>query len=506
MKNNIDIILQELYDIDPTLKDKEKELRKIVLTLIEMKPDTKFDHSFALKLKEELSKQPMGSSQPSFLSFFANISKPKVFIPVALIVLFVALPIVKDKEQSFFALSVIDTKPGAFGTFSEKSEATSDSARSSLYGASEVTMEGAPEVTGAQEDTSYVANEKGVSAGAGGGNIGTMSMPDSRMIMPYPPSVIIVHEFEYVGDEVALSKETGFVYRRIAKRTDASKLLAPLTSFDLGYVNLSSFSNVKLRTLSLYEDKRLGYEIMANFEEGALYIGPNWSKWNTPGEELKPITSQMSKEDAVRIANSFLKEYKIDSSLFGDPVLRNDEMWDSVMLSPEGGTTESSPADWLPDSTTLVYPLTISDVPVFDGGGNPFGMNIQVNVRHKKVSNVDNLYAQSYERSEYPLITEWSTVLAKITDRSNSSWYPDSEDIKKEVLTIQLGTPEHVLLHTWVYNENDGTNNELLVPALIFPVVVDPASSYSFHSEYVVVPLVEGIGDSVHTGIDTFTR
>lgn len=54
MKNNIETILEELYLIDISLKERENELKSIILKIIETKPDIKINKDFKEKLQQEL--------------------------------------------------------------------------------------------------------------------------------------------------------------------------------------------------------------------------------------------------------------------------------------------------------------------------------------------------------------------------------------------------------------------------------------------------------------------
>ena len=54
MKDKLKTILTDLYKIDPSLKEHEEALMKIVKQVLESRPDTKFNKAFARTLRKKL--------------------------------------------------------------------------------------------------------------------------------------------------------------------------------------------------------------------------------------------------------------------------------------------------------------------------------------------------------------------------------------------------------------------------------------------------------------------
>ena len=101
------------------------------------------------------------------------------------------------------------------------------------------------------------------------------------------------------------------------------------------------------------------------------------------------------------------------------------------------------------------------------------------------VSGVNNLTTYRYETSDYNLETDSAKVVALAEKGGYGSgiYYGISQD----KITLELGTPTKTLIHLWRYTNN--TNEELLIPALMFPVNNAPADYYG--SKFVTVPLVQ---------------
>jgi hypothetical protein len=54
MNKEINEILNELYEIDSNLKEKETELKKIITKMLEYKPNVKIDENYKTELKQKV--------------------------------------------------------------------------------------------------------------------------------------------------------------------------------------------------------------------------------------------------------------------------------------------------------------------------------------------------------------------------------------------------------------------------------------------------------------------
>ncbi len=491
ISKKIDTILQELYLIDPALKTREGELKLLISKLIELKPDTKFDEEFAVRLREELALRPIGNSKQSFFSMpFMKVAS--ITVPAFAVLLLFVLPFVSEKQAGVFSVSVTDVGRIAFG------DIVYPGGNADSFGGA--TIDGVAESSGVAFDASVsMVADISVPEGRGGGISEKMIEPPQSLSVRPQPESIDLYQFTYAGETIPELTAEGFVYKRVAARGDSSRLISALKNTNLGFLSLGSFDELKVRTFSVFEDKDFGYEITAHIEEGSLYIGPNWSRWNShkDGDVRQPAAEIIPSERAIDIADAFLREYAISRANFGDPTVRHFGAevvaYDDMSLSKE-----TMPAVWMPEAVSVVYPLVIDESVVIDEGGYPFGMNVMVNVPYAKVSNVENLSTHTYERSAYPLIDDWNTVLGKIEARNTINFFSDDFVGEKRVRPILLDTPTVVLMHTWVYDPVRSISQELLVPALRFPVLVDPASSYMFYSDSIMIPLVQGVGEDVY--------
>ena len=309
---------------------------------------------------------------------------------------------------------------------------------------------------------------------------------DKMMILPY-----YGYRYEYVGDDLNLTESEGAVYRRIKGDGQSGRILAGLVSgLNFPDVNLSSFANLRATNLSLMEDKNLGLMITLDFNEDAVFISENWEKWrimereNCGGDQACWDKWRIKIEDVpadnslVAKANSFLSRHRINLDNYGDPIVDNN--WREMYVqSPDKNNF------YIPEYASVVYPLMINEKPVRDQSGSFSGLRVTINLLHDAVSGLSGLSPFRYESSLYKLEDNAKNILAAAEKGGwNRGWFNGSENIR----TLQLGTPEKSLVQIWHYK--NGRHNELMVPALVFPVLNQPEDGTYYGSKFVTVPLV----------------
>ena len=129
-------------------------------------------------------------------------------------------------------------------------------------------------------------------------------------------------------------------------------------------------------------------------------------------------------------------------------------------------------------------------------GGNPHGMFVSVDLREKKVTSVNNLTTQHYQKSDYALETDTKRLIT-LAERGGT-FGPYAYDIpamqQEKTVEVKLGTPKRILLKYLMYRDNE--NQELIVPGLSFPVMT-PQTDTMWLPKQVVVPLVKDMLDEI---------
>jgi hypothetical protein len=163
MKDKLEKIIEELFTLDPDLKDKESEIRPLVSRLLSLKPDIEVDRKFQDSLRESLTKPEIQETKSKNRQrgwVFRFISVGAVVFAVFLLTMttvvevpnsedqfgIAGLPedlldglVVKDQSpgESVLIESVFLNKPGFVAIYS-----TSEGTRQRVIGISEVLMEG----------------------------------------------------------------------------------------------------------------------------------------------------------------------------------------------------------------------------------------------------------------------------------------------------------------------------------------------------------------------------
>lgn len=499
-KAKLDLILQEIYSWNPKLKNKEAELIKLIELMAQSKPDTKFDESFAESLKKDLLSHRIlldsddGLKENNFLFNLKNMNK-KIYIItgsfalVSVVVLAVMVsmlpenkmvalinPITNNSKTQF-----VKANPGAFGSLTSLSSTGSAKGNASTEIMSGSASVSAPVAAVTSDSRMALSAVEPIGLGGGGG------VASSKMIVMPQYS----YTYAYKGEPLDLTEANGVVYRRLKGDGNLNSNLDSLISTkSFGPINLKAFSNLRAGSISLMEDKRLGLNINIDFNEENIYIGQNWLQWKSDRDNCGDnqacwdsyrIRINDIPEDAslVKMASDFLKEKGINLEHYGNPSIDNN--W---RLNYESSTDKEN--YYIPEEMSVIYPLVLNEQTVYDQSGNLDGLRVSVNLLQKAVSGVNNLTSYRYETSDYALETDSTKILALAEKGGYGSgmyYFGDTQ----EKITLELGTPIKSLIHFYRYTNN--VNEELFIPALIFPINNAPANYYGTRS--ITVPLVQ---------------
>jgi len=502
MKNNIKTILKDMYMIDDSLKKHEKDLIPLIERIIESRPDTKFDKKFAKELRMQLlSNTSSLIAQDKFFKkiintfkSMANIYKYAGVVGVVVFLAFVGIYTAGQKgiNKLAFAPEISKLGSNAFGSLVSQDGKGTDTAQERL-GTDQALAESEASMLGSEMTKSARSSIAVPSAGFGGG--GGMAVGE-RMIIPSP----IEYNYTYSGEDFELSDSSVSVLRRVKGEVGSSGIVQQIKSMNIGIGDLSSFTNTKIQNLSFYEDKDFGYYVDVNFREGMISIYENWEKWSNPlsrctdercyNDNRLTIQDVPSDDELLSIANAFLSDYGINAQLYASPEIIDD--WRKVYES-----TGDESSVWVPDQITIRYPMLVDGEKIYDQGGNIVGLNVNVNVRYKRASGVYNLRVNKFESSEYEAITDVKKIIAYAEQGGMTGpVFYESNGMTNVGENVELGTPEKVMVQ--IYNYSNGLSNELLVPALRFPILNKSDDATFFWRNSVIVPLAkELIRDAV---------
>lgn len=465
---DIEKILLDIYALQPSLKEDESELRKIIEEIIILKPDTKFDQQFYNQLKSKIMDKvnlPKEDVRGFWQELFA---KKLILVPVAMAVLaIVVVPTIMNKNKTNG--QVVALADRAFGVLAVSNIANPEAASLSR------------------------------SQSGGGGGVAPMSMSaaqDSSVgseKMMIAPADFQPYAFEYKGEAFVLDKDKMDVMRRLKNVASVSgKVNAIFADAGLNVMNWGKLSGMKLQNMNVTENKPGGMSIYIGVEEGSISINKNYDNVRCMSLEcgVRPLSeSDMLKdEQAINAADQFLSEYGVDKKNYGKPEVQND--W---RMHFNAASAETKSSFYFPETISVTYPQIIGGQEVYDEAGNKSGLVVNVDIREMKAVSLWNLLSQQHESSAYDVEKD-AARLIKIAEQGGfrRGYYADTNqgEVKKNI--IELGTPSVGLVKMWVYNEKGG--QELIVPSYIFPVTNKPEGVY-FYQKNVVVPLIKEILD-----------
>ncbi len=491
-------ILAELYALEPSLKEHEVALIRLVEKMEEIRPDTRFDSAFAAELRTKILAEAKTQQNPIQIFNF-NFMNKKIYLAAGSLavasLLFLAFINLygPDKQSGIGNLirpaskgeAISKLPAGAFGSLAGMannvagSELGAAPTRAIGMGGGGANLAAAETATFGSVSLSETDAKLAVEPGFGG----------DMMIMP----PFYGFKYVYAGEDFEITDQTGAVYRRLkGQGVIARDLARTLSTFGFPELSLSTFRDLKVTNISFAEDSDLGLLVNFDLNEDNVYIYENWDKWRFAERDAcggdmacwERFRLQMSDVPAdsemIGMSNAFLAKHRVNLENYGEPQV--DNSWRVYYdQAPDKANF------YIPEYATVVYPLLINGEQVRDQSGGYAGLRVTINVMRKAASGLNGLMPYRYEASDYALETDKDAIL-KVAENGgwNRNYFMDSENMQ----TIELGTPERAYVQLWKYD--NGRNDELLVPALIFPVINRPNSdTYYYGANYVVVPLAQ---------------
>ncbi len=314
--------------------------------------------------------------------------------------------------------------------------------------------------------------------------VGKMS---GDMMPGYEPSR---YQYTYSGK---LDFPTGklTVYKRNSTGFEAADTTGFIRNLRIDELDTKAFENAGISNINISEDREFGYTIGIDFTQWNINFNQNYAKWpqakcDTNGcETPKKLTEEDIPSDAtmIKIADAFTYKYKIDTSLYGAPIVNSE--WRTDYMRQKQEWTDA----YIPEMYTVTYPFKLDDKYVYEEFGNYKWLVLTIDIRTNKVSALSGL-------EKYNLISsKYNTLPASDIEKMVQSGgrYISTDTGTGKVVNLSLWSP--TLAYVRIYGEwKDGISSDFLVPAYVFKVVDKPSDVYI--SDTVVVPLVEGFIDN----------
>ncbi len=452
-------ILNDLYALDPSLRAQEPQLLPLIEMLLKTKPDATPDPAFVERLRM-LLKERAAQSQPAtvferFASFF---SLPRLAFGMSGAIVGMLLGII------VLPLWQNDIRPeGTQRAF------------------------GDPRGEGVQQDG--MIPPLSVTGRGGGGDAGIGTTPMIAPADPGMPPFASAYAFSFEGALPPLPQGTVSVFKRERNtlHADATKMLREL---NIDLLDLTTFADSDVDSLNFIQQKPYGYTFNIALREGMLSLYQNWEQWPHPESDCQDeacfrryqqTPDDIPDDDAViAVADAFVREHDIDLTSYGPPAV--DTSWRMRYDSMTEGERSTYS---IGDVVRVIYPFFLENTPVVDASGTPVGISVGINIREMKVQEVSGIMDRTYQSSAYAAADE--ETIRRYLDTASS--YPGNvypEGAERTTVAITLGTPTLGYATVSVFDEN--RMDELLVPALIFPVTNVPEGA-DYYNTSVIVPL-----------------
>ncbi|MFC1678513.1 hypothetical protein ACFLZ9_02110, partial [Patescibacteria group bacterium] len=464
------------------------------------KPDTKFDEKFASELKkeilsraQELKDSKTSESKPMLPFTFFNKFSYAIGGALITLVLFVPIFTYFTREGSQILPS---TKDKLAVNLNQGIEKVKNQAFGSL----------------ANQDASFSTERSEAGRGGGGGLMAPSAATpqaisadeaavSSKMIAPAPR--MVEFNYTYAGDEITLNQSTVDVYKRVISDSTGKSLAQSISGLDLDLIDLSKFKDRKVNNLSMVEDREFGYYISFNMDEDFISINSNWNKWPQVAQKcwsLPPGQSEScyqstrlkmsdvpSDDKLISIAKSFIKEYGIDISNYGEPIIM--DYW-----KREFEISRDKSNVYVPENIPVMFPLIIEGQTAYEQSGEKTGLMVDINIRYNLVNGAHTIMPYNYISSSYEAVTDVEKILELA---ENGGLYPQYfYNESGDAIEIELGTPTMGLMRHYVYDQETRKSDQLYVPSLIFPITNISDKSARIFQKNIIIPLAQEIIDS----------
>lgn len=430
MEDKIRDMLEDIYRIDPSLKSREGELMETLKKLLEVKPDLAPDDEFVAELRRTLLTETQAhSSDIRKKDFFAFVVPKRLVFSLGgmMLLLVIVYSATSQKAQQnpmqenliSSKLAVSQIGEGAFGPLSRN----------------------------------FVDTSGDVGGGPGEGG-------DIVNYVPY---------YTYKGGEFSQQETKIEVLKRVLGKNEI-KLSGDLAEkLNLGLANLGQTQYMKATESTFCESADYGYCFIVDFKDEKIYANTNdkWAGFKLTGTE-EPAFHRQSSEEAIALADEFLKKYQIDLSSYGDPVGIEEEDF---------------------GASRVFYPLKINGLDVYYELGNQAGIDVSFYYGDKgnKVSGVYGLETLNYQSSTYEAETDTQTIINAAEQYPNLPYDGETVSVKVE---LELDTPKRCY---GIYDmaQSDGGVQKYLIPSFAFPVKNNEKADEIGGSGLILVPLMK---------------
>lgn len=353
MEEKIENILEDIYRIDPSLKEREEEIIKMLTELLKNKPNLEPDNEFVVGLKVKLLEKTSQARQEERKRLFPVISFKQLVFSFG----GVALVVVIIFGSKLFDQSGIPQNPVG--------------------------------------DT-FVASGVVISQVADGafGPLGGVTFPIPTEVGGGPSEVVINYapHYNYAGGDFSglIADKVGVLKKTRSTGTESTKdYVGDMFSLDLfdmkGLEDTAVVSDAKF-----CDNFESGYCFSAAAEWGLVYIESKdaYHDW-----DYNTAVAVLDEKQAITVADDFMKKYQVNLKPYGSPIVKSD---DSATIE-------------------ILYPLQVDGMDVYQEYSDDLvGVVVRVDPMGGNVSSVA-LEPQKYQASAYATEKDTSKITEQVS-------------------------------------------------------------------------------------------
>ncbi len=450
MPHSAESFLRELYTLDPSLRARDQELQQTVALLLAQRPHITPNELFIEQLHTKIMEQPIKNPSTTSFRWMPLLAIPAL-AAIALVVYPYLTPSTATKTDD--AVTVTQARGQAFGVLTSQNVTNSRSSAT-------------PSAT---KDMSATPVNGEVESGSGTSAL-PMDLSYAMAVYTYGGTITIPH-------------------LDVLKR---NKTLGGLPSADgasVSLLDLGSFSGLRTDQMTWSQRTADGYTITVDGREGTINIYRDSGMVRALSDVASPdgtvssgsaSTATVTDTQAIRIAGSFLTKHGISTESYGAAVVQQSLGGVYMEKVAAGDGAGNSMA-------TVTYPWVVKGTSVYDESGNPFGLQVTVDAATQSVLSVYNLMTRSFTSSQYTLTDQTADIQAFL---GRGGWlWSGAVSAETKTTSYALETPSAVYMMSQY--QQDGGHDDLLVPALRFPV--NEKDQAAVGRSAVMVPVVKNL-------------
>lgn len=484
MGKEVENILQELYEIDENLQKKEPELKKIIHSMLNLRPNITIDENFKYSLREQIQ-QKINSEK---LHNFQKSQKNNFWTIFAYIfwTLWVAAFWFFIFRETFAPHTIIqDNTPSSVSQNLLSFESNITENKNGFWNLKTVWVDSLAKWWSVEKMSLQTPNTVTDLAENDTKILGENMIGDAmiwKMIAPIDPDwVPEVYKYSYSWELNLEIPAQMPVYKKITWKNISTQVANYFKNIDFNGIKLGNFSEIWVSNVSLNENKEYGYSLNIDFENGSFSLYKNWAKWPQRDWTTNSKQNFVSEEEVLQIAWDFIQKYKIDLGKYGNPEVEKKYL--SVLRSYE--SSKIAP-EYINNTTTVIYPLLIDENKIVEEYGQVSWVRLEIDLIEKKVTSLNGLHINNYEKSAYNIETSKENIL-KIANVWWRFWLENEIPKNAKYIDILLKNPTLQYISTYKYE--NFSQEQFLIPAVVFEI--EKAWVENYYWDTITVPLVK---------------